>query len=119
MEINYIKLCLFVMTLSMTIWGLFMDFMEKKLPVILRQGFRFGKFAYKGPKTFMSFLEVPKAWFAHFYVFSTAYVSLVFIVMLNVYLLGGTVPLGFVQLLDLCVGSDRQATGEFLKNSLR
>lgn len=111
-DYNFVKIGYSLIIAPIIIFGLLLNLFEKYLPTAVIQTIRYGKFAYKGEKDqLITKLEVPKEYFKHFYVFSTAYSSLVLIVMINIYVFGASVPLGFVQLLDFTVGVSRQSTG--------
>lgn len=71
-------------TLVILICGCLINLLESKLPTIIRQSYRYGKHQYKGNgDPLISKLEVPKAWFAHFYIFAFLWSLLAFYLVIK------------------------------------
>ncbi|XP_030383597.1 polyprenol reductase [Scaptodrosophila lebanonensis] len=70
-EIDLIKVIFIVFIATIVVFGSLMTLVEAHLPNSIRQSFRYGKHSHKGPTdAIVSYLEVPKSWFKHFYMFS-------------------------------------------------
>ncbi|XP_065084325.1 polyprenol reductase-like [Ochlerotatus camptorhynchus] len=83
---------------------------EKYLPTLISQTFRYGKHAHKGPQDrFVSLLEVPKSWFKHFYVFAALWSAAGFYFMVNNYLAGQPAPSYVIDFLDVMGTTKRTA----------
>lgn len=92
--------------------GSLMNSFEKYLPSILRQTFRYGKFAYKGQSTFLvNTAEIPKSCFKHFYVYSSFITSATLLLMLSTFCFNYPIPQFVYSSLDNIAGHSRQATG--------
>lgn len=92
----------------MLVCALFMNTAEEYLPAAVRQFVRYGKFSYKGQTDkFISLLEVPKAWFKHFYAFAAIYAGLGGVLVVQVYFRGWKVPGIVVAFLDFVYGPNR------------
>ncbi|EDW04062.1 polyprenol reductase [Drosophila grimshawi] len=73
-KINVIQLIFITFIITIVLLGSLMTLLESHLPNCLRQSFRYGKHAHKGATdAIVSHLEVPKAWFSHFYIFALAW----------------------------------------------
>ncbi|ALC38902.1 CG7840 [Drosophila busckii] len=70
-KINLIQVTFIVFIITIVLFGSLMTLVESHLPNCIRQSFRYGKHSHKGQTDLLvSYLEVPKAWFSHFYVFA-------------------------------------------------
>lgn len=71
-HINILNLIFIALSFLMVFFGSLMSFLEPKLPTSVKQFFRYGKHGLNEKKKnkWVSLLEVPKAWFSHFYVFA-------------------------------------------------
>lgn len=109
LHLNFVK-CLFIlMAFGMLFLSLLVNFCEKRLPVVIVQTFRYGKFSYTGKKSFINYFEVPKSWFRHFYVIATLYSFGVLYTISSVYIFQSPVPEIVIKFLDL-VGSPTRVT---------
>ncbi|XP_034472939.1 polyprenol reductase [Drosophila innubila] len=82
-KINVIQLIFIVFIVTIVILGSLMTLVEPHLPNSIRQSFRYGKHSFKGESdALVNHLEVPKAWFSHFYIFAFGWsmLSLYFII---------------------------------------
>ncbi|KAF2900043.1 hypothetical protein ILUMI_06147 [Ignelater luminosus] len=109
-EVNYIKIIFSFMTFSIILMGSLINSFEKYLPVFLKQCFRYGKFAYKGKTTRLKPVEVPKAWFRHFYVYSSILTIATLILAIAVLIFNVSVPRKILNILDAAGGTNRKAT---------
>lgn len=97
------------------IFGGLLSRKEAALPAFIRQSFRYGKHGYKGTiDPWMRKLEVPKAWFAHFYVFAFAWSSTGLYLILKSVLLQQPAPELVLRFLDLVGGGSNN-----VKRSIR
>ncbi|XP_030556806.1 polyprenol reductase [Drosophila novamexicana] len=70
-KINLIQVIFIVFIVTIVLLGSLMTLVESHLPNCVRQSFRYGKHSHKGETdALISHLEVPKAWFSHFYIFA-------------------------------------------------
>uniref|UniRef100_A0A2M4AQS3 Polyprenal reductase n=1 Tax=Anopheles triannulatus TaxID=58253 RepID=A0A2M4AQS3_9DIPT len=101
-SINLINFLFVNLILTVVVLGGLLATIEKHLPTAIRQTFRYGKHALKGtpPDRLVSLLEVPKAWFKHFYVFAALWSLAGFGYMLQAYLTGRSAPDYVVNFLD-------------------
>uniref|UniRef100_A0A146MIM1 Polyprenal reductase n=2 Tax=Lygus hesperus TaxID=30085 RepID=A0A146MIM1_LYGHE len=85
MEIFSLKVCFSLITFLTVVLGLLINVAENRLPAFVSQLYRYGKFSYKGSERYWT-LRVPKSWFRHFYFFGSIYATLVFAVIVCLYL---------------------------------
>lgn len=91
--------------------GTLINFVEPYLPVLLTQTFRFGKHSYKGaPSRLVQLVEIPKAWFRHFYVSALFVSTACMYIVVHVYVGGYQTPDSLLWLLDVLCGSDREVS---------
>ncbi|XKL66530.1 hypothetical protein PGB90_009950 [Kerria lacca] len=90
--------------------SLAINFFEKYLPTIIVQTFKFGKFSYIGKKFFISYFEVPKSWFRHFYICATLYSMIMMYLVINKYILNKPVPEIFSYIFDIVTTPNRTPT---------
>ncbi|XP_049808715.1 polyprenol reductase isoform X1 [Schistocerca nitens] len=109
LDLNLLKIGFALLTLVMIVLGSLMNTVEKRLPSFVKQTFRYGRFAYQGKDTFLKPIEVPKRWFRHFYVFGAFFTSLIFVVVLRVYVFHGKPHPLLLALLDLLGSTSRRA----------
>ncbi|KAH8263493.1 hypothetical protein KR044_009756, partial [Drosophila immigrans] len=70
-QLNLLQCIFIIFILTMVVLGSLMTLVESHLPNSIRQSFRYGKHSHKGETdALINHLEVPKAWFSHFYVFA-------------------------------------------------
>uniref|UniRef100_A0A182Q3C7 Polyprenal reductase n=1 Tax=Anopheles farauti TaxID=69004 RepID=A0A182Q3C7_9DIPT len=100
-SINLINFLFVNLIVTVVVLGGLLATIEKHLPVAIRQTFRYGKHALKGtPDRLVSLLEVPKAWFKHFYVFAAVWAVAGFTVMMQTYVTGQPAPDYVIAFLD-------------------
>lgn len=79
--------------------------MEAVCPTFIHQIFRYGKHSYKGAiNPWITKLEVPKAWFAHFYVFAFGWSTIALYLILKSVLFQQPAPEIVLSFLDLIGG---------------
>lgn len=103
---NYVQLAFCFMATTIIIFSSLINCLEQKLPCVLSQAFRYGKFSAKGRKSKFN-IEVPKSWFKHFYVVAFVIYTYVLWLVTTVYILEWTVPKYVLNFLDLVCGTER------------
>lgn len=89
--------------------GALINLVEPYLPLFITQSFRYGKHESKGEKNaFVCLLEVPKAWFKHFYVFAFIWSASALYLTIKGISLKTTAPEFVLVALDWLGGSNRQ-----------
>ncbi|XP_050075162.1 polyprenol reductase [Anopheles maculipalpis] len=100
-SINLINFLFVNLIVTVVVLGGLLATIEKHLPTVIRQTFRYGKHALKGtPDRLVSLLEVPKAWFKHFYIFAALWALAGFGVMMETYITGKPAPDYVIAFLD-------------------
>uniref|UniRef100_A0A8D8YDY8 Polyprenal reductase n=1 Tax=Cacopsylla melanoneura TaxID=428564 RepID=A0A8D8YDY8_9HEMI len=111
MDLNILQLLFLFLTVSIVVVGSLINSLEKHLPKALIQSFRYGKFALDlRHSTFVAYLEVPKRYFQHFYIFSSFLSTVAFYLCFKTYVLGCEVNTHIISFLDILGGSNRRAT---------
>nr|XP_022899819.1 polyprenol reductase [Onthophagus taurus] len=103
-DFNWVQLVMCLMTVIMVFMSGILNNFEKYLPKSVSSSFRYGKFA--GEKS--AILEVPKAWFKHFYVFSSIASVAAFVLFVKVYCYDYETPDFILDGLDFALGAKRQ-----------
>jgi 3-oxo-5-alpha-steroid 4-dehydrogenase 3 len=79
----------------------------------IKQTFRYGKHAHKGKSDkLVEKIEIPKAWFKHFYIFSLLWSWLFLYLAVDVYFLGGRPSRFLISYLDFSCGRERAVESE-------
>lgn len=110
MEYNLVKVGFTLCTLLIVFLGGLINNFEHKLPVIIRQAYRYGKFSYKGHPTLIKILEIPKSSYKHFYVFGSVCATVAVLVATNIYFFNGENLYILRVLLDLVGGYHRKTS---------
>lgn len=98
------------LTFVIVVLGTLMSLLEKYLPTAIKQTFRYGKHANKEKSDkLVEKIEIPKAWFSHFYVFAIFWSWGSFALACSVYLISYQPHRYLISYLDLSCGSDRSA----------
>lgn len=109
-SINLINFLFAQLIVIIVLLGGLIATIEKYLPSLISQTFRYGKHAHKGPQDrLVSLLEVPKSWFKHFYVFAALWSAAGFYFMVNTYLVGQPAPSYLIDFLDVMATTKRTA----------
>lgn len=109
-RIHLIKCGFFLMAFGTLLLGLLVNYCEPLLPAFLTKTFQYGKFLDTDEKSIVTYFQVPKSWFKHFYVVATLYSALVLILATAVYVFFVPVPEAVHLFLDLVSTSTRRAT---------
>ncbi|XP_055533611.1 polyprenol reductase [Wyeomyia smithii] len=109
-SLNLINFLFVQLIVIIVLLGSLIATIERLLPTAISQTFRYGKHAYKGPQDrFVSLLEVPKAWFKHFYIFAAIWSLAGFYFMVNAYFAGRETPSYVLDFLDIMATTKRTA----------
>lgn len=110
MEYNLVKVGFTLSTLLIVFLGGLINNFEHKLPVIIRQAYRYGKFSYKGHPSIVRTLEIPKSFYRHFYVFGSIWGTAAFVVAIYIYFFNGENVYIMRVLLDFIGGCHRKTS---------
>nr|BAM18037.1 similar to CG7840 [Papilio xuthus] len=72
--LNILDLIFLGLAFMVTFTGFLINNFEKHVPVFIIKGYRYGSFAYRGSgATYLQMIEIPKAYYRHFYSFSSVF----------------------------------------------
>lgn len=111
-SVNHVQLIFAFMTSAIIAFGSLINYFEKYLPIFIRQTFRYGKFAYNGKSSFIKPVQVPKAWFKHFYVFAFGLTVFILGVVVRTYIFHIPPPYWLVEYLNTACGDYRRSTSK-------
>lgn len=106
-SINYVQLIFAFLASSIIALGSLINYFEPYLPAFFIEVFRYGKFAYKGKSSFIKPIQVPKAWFRHFYVTAIILSYTILCIVIGVYVFKISPPLWIKQILNVVCGELR------------
>ncbi|CRK88513.1 CLUMA_CG002207, isoform A [Clunio marinus] len=110
MNINLINILFMQLTFVIVVLGTLMSLVEKYLPTAIKQTFRYGKHAHKEKSDkLVEKIEIPKAWFSHFYVFAVIWAWGALILVISVYFYGYQPCPYLINYLNLSCGDNRIA----------
>ncbi|XP_013200323.1 polyprenol reductase [Amyelois transitella] len=90
--LNILDIIFLGLAFAVTFTGVLINNFEKHVPAFIIKGYRYGSFAYKGSDAnFLQLIEIPKAWYRHFYLFSSLFGGVTLFYMILVYCWGFTV----------------------------
>ncbi|KAL5292509.1 SRD5A3.2 family protein [Megaselia abdita] len=109
LNINLIDFMFINFSLLIVFAGALINFLEPHLPLFITQSFRYGKHESKGEKNeFIRLLEVPKAWFKHFYVFALGWSVFALYLTIKGIILKSSAPDFVLDALDFLGGSSQR-----------
>lgn len=86
--LNILEFIFLTLALTVTFTGVLISKYENHLPAFVIKGYKYGSFAYQGSGgNFLQIIEIPKAYYRHFYLFSSALSVLTLGYMFMVYYL--------------------------------
>lgn len=89
--INIIDLIFLNLAFFATFTGVLINNYEKYVPAFIIKGYKYGAFAYQGSDAnYLRALELPKAYYRHFYLFSSVFSLATLFYMISVYFLGAS-----------------------------
>ncbi|XP_044255995.1 polyprenol reductase-like [Tribolium madens] len=110
-NVNLCKLFFVIITSSLVILGVLINFFEPYLPAFIKKTFRYGKFASDEKLLLVQSVEVPKSYFKHFYIAATFVFCPIFLKeVFVVYVFNREVDDWFETLLNFSCGNGRLAT---------
>lgn len=84
--LNILDIIFLGLAFAATFTGVLINNFEKHVPAFIIKGYRYGSFAYKGNEAnFLQLIEIPKAWYRHFYLFSSIFGAVTLSYMVLVY----------------------------------
>lgn len=90
--INVLDFIFLSLAFAVTFTGVIINNFEKYVPAFVIKGYRYGSFAYQGSDAnFLHVIEIPKAYYRHFYLFSALFSASMLSYMCLVYFFGITV----------------------------
>lgn len=98
-QINVLEFIFLNLAFTVTFTGIIINNYEKYVPAFIIKGYRYGSFAYQGSEAnFLQVIEIPKAYYRHFYLFSSIFSTAMLFYMFMVYFFRITVnyPVYFV-----------------------
>ncbi|KAM7354456.1 polyprenal reductase [Cochliomyia hominivorax] len=104
-NIHIVNIIFIGFTVIIVVLGSLMNLVEPLLPTFIKQSYRYGKHCHKGPEDkLVSKLEVPKSWFAHFYVFAFSWSMLALYLVLKGIIMHSVAPEYVLEFLDFVAG---------------
>ncbi|XP_075972560.1 polyprenal reductase [Anticarsia gemmatalis] len=92
LDINVIDFIFLNLAFAATFTGVIINNWENYVPAFIIKGYRYGSFAYQGSEAnYLQVIEIPKAYYRHFYLFSSLLSLATLSYMCLVYYLGVTV----------------------------
>lgn len=89
--INIIDLIFLNLAFFATFTGVLINNYEKYIPAFIIKGYKYGAFAYQGSDAnYLRAIEIPKAYYRHFYLFSSVFSLSTLVYMISVYFLGAS-----------------------------
>lgn len=111
-NLNLVKISFSLITSFSILCGSIYNCFEQYLPEFFKRFVKYGKLDNRKSKK--NCMEVPKAWFKHFYVIALSLSIITFLLTTYVYVLGNRMPNWLSWYLNETVGLFRVATGNFL-----
>ncbi|XP_050545370.1 polyprenol reductase [Daktulosphaira vitifoliae] len=110
MDVVILKIVFAGMAFAIVILSILINSIESRLPVSIVQSFRYGKFSSKRKHFLVTYLEVPKRWFKHFYIFAAVWATLGFLLILSTIVFKLPVPEIIYNFLDFFASSNRRTS---------
>lgn len=113
LDINVIDFIFLNLAFAVTFTGVIINNYEKYVPAFIIKGYRYGSFAYQGSEAnFLQVIEIPKAYYRHFYLFSTLFSAAMLAYMFMVYFFGFNVSYPVYFALKVLL-QENEPSGEF------
>ena len=91
-EINLVWAVLLFFSIYMVIFSFLINLLEPVTPKIISDAFGYGKTTNSNLSTLIKFIQVPKAYFTHFYIFATLFMGSLWIFTIKIVLLEHGLP---------------------------
>ncbi|CAK1578003.1 unnamed protein product [Parnassius mnemosyne] len=108
--LNILDLIFLSLAFMVTFTGFLINNFEKHVPVFVIKSYRYGSFAYQGSgANYLQMIEIPKAFYRHFYFFSSVFSTATLAYMVLVYYLNFNVNSYIVFVLRILLEQDESA----------
>ncbi|GAB0089355.1 Polyprenol reductase [Sergentomyia squamirostris] len=104
---NTVEWIFWFLILFYLVTGVAINVFEELPPFIRRRLLFYGKISDDGSSSSGGWMLVPKSWFRHFYIFATAWGSLVILLTTRGYFFTGHIPTPFIDFLNFVCGNQR------------
>ena len=94
-EINLVWTVLLFFSIYMTIFSFLINVLEPFTPKIISDAFGYGKTTNSNLNIIVKFIQVPKTYFTHFYIFATVLMGILWILTIKIVLLEYAMPGNF------------------------
>ena len=91
-EINLVWAVLLFFSIYMVIFSFLINLLEPVTPKIISDAFGYGKTTNSNLSALIKFIQVPKAYFTHFYIFATLFMGSLWIFTIKIVLLEHGLP---------------------------
>ena len=91
-EINLVWTVLLFFSIYMTIFSFLINVLEPFTPKIISDAFGYGKTTNSNLNIIVKFIQVPKTYFTHFYIFATVFMGILWILTIKIVLLEYGMP---------------------------
>ena len=91
-EINLVWTILLFFSIYMTIFSFLINVLEPFTPKIISDAFGYGKTTNSNLNIIVKFIQVPKTYFTHFYIFATVFMGILWILTIKIVLLEYGMP---------------------------
>lgn len=112
--LNILDLIFLSLAFFVTFTGFLINNFEKHVPVFIIKSYRYGSFAYQGSgANYLQVIEIPKAFYRHFYLFSSIFSAITLVYSVLVYFFDYNVNSIIVFVLRLLLEQDEPASKIF------
>ena len=109
LEINLVWLVLIFFTIYMVIFSFMINVLEPLTPKIISDAFGYGKTTNANLNRLVRLIQVPKAWFLHFYIFAVFFMAFLLSMVIKVVVLSEDLPQYMSIFLDFFTNESRIA----------
>lgn len=114
-NLNLINILFMQLTFTIVILSVLVNLIEKYLPTSIKQMFRYGKHAHKDDShELVEKIEIPKAWFSHFYIFAIVWSWMWLVLAVRIYFFDNQPHSVLIAYLDLSCGKNRSVESKFM-----
>ncbi|XP_012282306.1 polyprenol reductase [Orussus abietinus] len=109
MDINLVRIVFIFNSLFTGLIGVLIGACEPYLPIVITRTYCYGKHAVTADQPLVKKVEVPKRWFAHFYIFAAPASTCMLLLVINRYWYNIDAPQFVYNILDFLLGSSRKS----------